>query len=91
LYRSAAVGASRRIDAFVCESQSLDGLALYQMRLDNLVYVLFTYEAIPHPIRIDDNRGAMLTLVKTSRFVDADLRSQTGIFDPGFEQFTDCL
>jgi len=76
--RSAAVGAGFGVQAGVGDAETLDGAAGDEMFSDDFVGVFGFNSAIPDGVGVDDNSGAVLTLVKATGFVDADAAGQAG-------------
>jgi hypothetical protein len=63
------VRALRSIDALLCQPQSLDGLSLDNVGLDDLLDILRPHAPVPNCFRVDDDRRAMLALVETPGFI----------------------
>ncbi len=66
------------VDAFVGKSKALDGAAGDQVFSDDFGGVFGLHMTIPDCLRINDDRGAMLTLIQAKRLIDADTRAQIG-------------
>jgi len=60
------------IDAAIGEPQPLDGTAGDQMLFNDLSCVFGAHATVPDRLRIDHNGGAVLALIETEGFVDAD-------------------
>ena len=56
------------------------------MRLDDLGDIFRLHLSVPHGFRIDDDRGAVLTLVETSGFVGAKGAFESALGDGGLEE-----
>jgi len=65
------VRAALGIDAFISESQPLDGPSANQVLGNNFFRILGSNVAVPNRFRVNDHRWAMFALVEATRFVDA--------------------
>lgn len=74
--------ATRGVEALVGDHQSLDRLIADDVRVNDLVNIGRGNVAVPDGFRINDNRWAVLALVKTPGFVSAD-----GAFDSALCEF----
>ncbi len=71
--------AALRIQARVSNAQPLHRTPADQMLGDNLFRVLWAHAAVPHRLRIDHHRGAVLALVQTAGLVDSHPAGQSGL------------
>ena len=71
--------AALRVQARVGNAQALHRTAGDQMLAHNVFRVLWLHPAVPDGVRIDNDSGPVLALVKAARFVDAHLAAQTGL------------
>ena len=69
------------VDAGVGKAEALDGTAVDEMLLDDLLGVVGGGEAVPDGFGVDDEDGAVLALVEAAGFVDADAVLEAGGFD----------
>lgn len=74
--------ATGSVDAIVWKHEALDGFAVHDVRLDDLLNIGGRDTAVPHAIRIDDHRGPVFALVETAGHVRAHplLESTQGEF-----------
>lgn len=77
----------RRVDALRRQAQPGDRLAGHDVAIDDFVDIGFGHAAVPHAIRVDDDRGAMLTLVETPGAIGADAPVQSS----GGQSLLECL
>ena len=75
--RTWLVGAGSGVDALTVEPKPLDGLPADEVCPHDLGHVTKLDESIPDALRVDDHRGAVLTLVQTSGRIGADGNLQT--------------
>jgi hypothetical protein len=80
------MGAAFGVEAGVGEHQPLDGTAVEEMLVDDLLYVFYVDEAVPDGVGVDDDDGAVFALVETAKLVGADLALQTGFLDGVLER-----
>ena len=73
------------VDAGVGKAEALDGAAMEEVLLDDLFGVAGLGETVPDGFGVDDEDGAVLALVETAGFVDADAVLEAGGFDGIFE------
>src|SRR5262245_54518941 len=78
------------VDAACGQAQALDGAAVQQMRLHNLIDVGQRDEAVPDRLGIDDDGYAVLALVEATGGVDAHASAET-LFGGRFERLTNLL
>jgi hypothetical protein len=62
----------RAIQAFVFQSEPFQRASADDVRLYDLIYIRQRHAAVPYRIRIDDQIGSMLALIKTSGLIRAD-------------------
>ncbi len=75
---SAAVGAGFGVEAGIGDTEALDGAAGDEVLRDDLIGVFGFDAAIPDGVGVDDDGGAVLTLVEASGLVDADAAGEAG-------------
>lgn len=66
-----AVGTAGCVEAVFGDHEALDGLAVHDVGLDDLVDIGGAHAPVPNGVRVDDDGRAMLALVETSRHVGA--------------------
>jgi hypothetical protein len=79
------------VDAGVGKAEALDGTTVEEVLLDDLFGVAGFGETVPDGVGIDDEDGAMLTLVEAAGLVDADAVLESGGFDGVFERAAELL
>lgn len=84
--RSGPMNAGLGVEAFVGESEALDGAPANQVLVDDLGRVFRSDVAIPDGLRIDNDGWAVFALVKAASLVDADARAEAG----GLHELLDC-
>lgn len=86
-----AVRAVIGVDAGVGKAEAFDGAAVEEVLLDDLFGVAGFGEAVPDGVGIDDEDGAVLALVETTGFIDADAVLEAGGFDGVLEGAAELL
>src|ERR1700746_1725469 len=66
-----AVSTTRCVKAFVGNEEAFDGLAVHNVRLDDLFHIVSCYMSIPDAVGITEHGGAVLTLIEEARRVGA--------------------
>ena len=69
------------VDAGVGKAEAIDGTAVEEVLVDDLLGVVRVGEAVPDGFGIDDEDGAVLALIEAAGLVDADAVLQAGGFD----------
>ena len=72
------MGAGLSVEAFVGETEALDGTAGDEVLVDDFGGVFGAHVAIPNGLRINDDSVAMLALIEAAGLVDADARAEAG-------------
>jgi hypothetical protein len=80
------MGAALGVEAGVGEYQPLDGTAVEEMLVDDLLHVFDMDEAVPDGVGVDDDDGAVLALVETAKLIRADLSLEANAFDGVLER-----
>jgi hypothetical protein len=73
------------IDAGVGKAEAFDGTAVEEVLLDDLFGIAGLGETVPYGFGVDDEDRAVLALVETTGFVDADAMLEAGGLDGIFE------
>ena len=60
------------VDARLAQPQPFNWLPADDVGFDDLVHIGECYTAVPHPVRINDNVGAMFALVKASGLIGSN-------------------
>jgi hypothetical protein len=76
-----AVRAILGVDAGFGKAQALDGAALDEVLMDDLVDVAGVDVAVPDGLGVDDDDGTVLTLVEAAGLIGADLVLEAGVLD----------
>src|SRR5215469_6177914 len=66
-----AVRATGSVQTFVGNEKSFDGLAVHNVRLNDLFHIVRCYASIPDPVRINDHRGSVLALIEAPGHIRA--------------------
>jgi hypothetical protein len=69
------------VDAGVGQAEAIDGTAVEEVLLDDLLGVAGVGETVPDGFGIDDENGAVLALIEASGLIDADAMLEAGGFD----------
>jgi hypothetical protein len=69
------------VDAGVRQAEAIDGTAVEEVLVDDLLGVMGVGEAVPDGFGIDDEDGAVLALIEASGLIDADAMLEAGGFD----------
>jgi hypothetical protein len=75
------VGTVFGVDAGVGQTEAIDGTAVEEVLVDDLLGVAGVGETVPDGFGIDDKDGAVLTLIEASGLIDADAMLEAGGFD----------
>jgi hypothetical protein len=68
------------VDALFGQAKALNGATGDEVLLHDGFSVFGLHVAVPNGLRVDHNRGTVLALVETQRFVDAYGGSEAGLF-----------
>ena len=79
------MGAVLGVDAGVGKAESLDGTVMEEVFGDDFLDVASMNVAVPDGFGIDDDDGAVFTLVETAGFVGTDVVLETGFLNGVFE------
>lgn len=79
------------VDAGVGKAKALDRTTVEEVLLNDLFGVAGFGETIPDRVGIDDEDGAVLTLIEAAGLVDADAMLEAGGFDGVFEGAAELL
>ena len=79
------------VDAGVGQAKAIDGTAVEEMLLDDLLGVVGVGETVPDGFGIDDEDGSVLALIQASGLVDADAVLEAGGFDGVLERAAEFL
>jgi hypothetical protein len=79
------------VDAGVGEAEAIDGTAVEEVLLDDLLGVAGVGETVPDGFGIDDEDGAVLALIEASGLIDADTMLEAGGFDGVLERAAEFL
>jgi hypothetical protein len=69
------------VDAGVGQAEAIDGTAVEEMLLDDLLGVVGMGKTVPDGFGIDDEDGPVLALVEAASLIDADAMLEAGGFD----------
>jgi len=75
------MGAGLGIDAFVGETQALDGTAGDEVLVDDFGGVFGADMAVPDGLRVNDDSAPMLALIEAAGLVDAHAGAEAGSLD----------
>jgi hypothetical protein len=79
------------VDAGVVKAEAIDGTAVEEVLVDDLLGIVRVGEAVPDGFGIDDKDGAVLALVEAAGLIDADAMLEAGGFDGVLEGATELL
>lgn len=77
---STAMRAGFCVEAVFVDTEALDGTSGDEVLRNDVLGVFGADVAVPDPVRVDDDCGAVLALIETSRLVDAHAAGKTGFF-----------
>jgi hypothetical protein len=83
------VGAVVGVEAGVGQADTIDGTAVKEVLVDDLLGVVGVGEAVPDGFGIDDQNGAVLALIEAAGLIDADTVLEAGSFDGILEGTTE--
>jgi hypothetical protein len=79
------------VDAGVGKAEAIDGTAVEEVLVDDLLGVAGVGEAVPDGFGIDDEDGTVFALVEAAGLIDADAVLEAGGFDGVLEGATEFL
>jgi hypothetical protein len=79
------------VDAGVGKAEAIDGTAVEEVLVDDLLGIVGVGEAVPDGLGIDDENGAVLALVEAPGLIDADAVFEAGGFDGVLERGAELL
>jgi hypothetical protein len=75
------MGAALGVEAGVSEHEPLDGAAVEEVFVDDLLHIFYIDRAVPDGVGIDHDDGAVFTVVEATKLVGPDFALQTGVLD----------